>query len=318
MFGPGISVLAVSDTIIDVFQFLRRKELDTLQLLCKRFNAIVVKKLTMVCLRLLWSAKLSHSGVQRQFVLLMGEVGAKKLTRLPTGVDDEPAATTLLLNACRSSRVESLELYGTGALSVEFFDSLALSAPTISLKDLRFGNRTVPDDIPHDRVLRALRSFAELKRAMIVADRKDAILQNCLIRTCFKIGVSLVSNVPVPRDVTFGKCDIAVVEEALLEFSFGVCDDQYAMRERSLYVCFYKKTLKNDFLQRWIEKAEVTDCRHNLTLDIRSGVLLQDTDALQAYKQGGLAELNLRFRSVSGRRWAVTYGNGKIVFEIKH
>ncbi|KAH7705446.1 hypothetical protein AAVH_27347 [Aphelenchoides avenae] len=279
----------------------------------KRFNAIIVKKLTMVCLRLLSCAKMSRSGAQRHFVLLMGVVGTKKLTRLSTGVNDEPAATTLLLNACRSSRVESLELYGMAALGVDFFDALALSAPTIFLKNFGFGNRILPDDVPHDSVLRALRSFAELKTTTISpasVELPHSHLQICLIRSCFKIGVSLVTD-PLGDFMALGTSDTAAVEDALLEYCFGVCDEQYATRDRSLHLI--RQSLNKDFLRRWIERAEVTDCRHELTLDIAvwQRTPLQDTAALHAYKRGPQS-----FGSASGRHWAAHNSGRQIIFKV--
>lgn len=242
-----ILVFAINDVIIDVFQFVRRRELDTLQIVSVRFNAIVEKKLALVCLRLLNSAKISRSSTENQFVLIMRVFDAKKKTRLPTGVDDEAAATSLLLHACQSSRVDTLELYGTTPMDVAFFDSLALHAPTIFVKDFSIGEGTLSDSVPHDRVLRALQSFAELK--VVKSETiQGTHLPGCLIRTCFKAGVTLRS----PVFMLDNECDLAVVEDAMLEFSLGECDEQYATRERHLQV-YIRMPLNNDFLQRWIE-----------------------------------------------------------------
>ncbi|KAH7698569.1 hypothetical protein AAVH_34336, partial [Aphelenchoides avenae] len=242
-----VSVLAISDVIMDVFQFLPRKELDTLQIVSRRFSAIIERKLTLVCLRRLVCAKLSRCSAENQFVLLMNEVGSTKMTRFPTGVDDEAAAAALLLDACQSSSVGSIELIGTTPMDADFFDSLALSAPTIFVGEFCMGRRALSDGIPHDRVLQALQTFAELSRVKSYA-RKDANLHVCLVRTCLKVGVDLRSDEIVLRK----KYDTAVVEDALLEFCFGACDEQYAERDRFLCVKF-SKSLKTDFLQRWIE-----------------------------------------------------------------
>ncbi|KAH7719090.1 hypothetical protein AAVH_13419 [Aphelenchoides avenae] len=240
----GASVLAVSDLILDVFLFVRRKELDTLRIVSIRFNAVIETKMSMVCLRLLKSAKIQHG--KGGFVLHMEEVGVRKKTRLPTLVKDEAASTTLLLNACQSSRIECFELYGTTPLTAVFFDCLELHAPTIFLKEFCMGNRPLSGGLPHDRVLQALQAFAELSRAIISG--KDINLLNCLLRTCFKAGVDLDPHYIVLDEY----CD--TVENALLEFCFGACDERYTMRKRSLRVQF-NRSLKDDFLQRWIEAS---------------------------------------------------------------
>ncbi|KAH7693755.1 hypothetical protein AAVH_39205 [Aphelenchoides avenae] len=315
----GPSVLAISDVIIDVFHFVRRKELDTLQIVSIRFNAIVEEKISRVCLRMLNSAKISRCSAENQFMLVMDEVGSKKKTRLPTSVDDEAAATKLLFNACQSARVANIELYRTTPMSTDFFDSLALSAPTIFVNEFSMRNRTLSDDVADDKVLPALQSFAELKTVKTEAE-KDANLLGCLIRTCFKAGVKLRSDVLV-----IGKmCDTAVLENALLEFCFGACDEQYAMRDRFVDVQF-SKSLKSDFLQRWIEKAEVTECPHKLTLHVAfwGELLPQDTAALGAYKQSHNTKWESRFGSVSGRHWtAICSGDGDVCdwlnFKINH
>ncbi|KAH7719113.1 hypothetical protein AAVH_13442 [Aphelenchoides avenae] len=295
------SVLAISDLIIGVFLFVGRKELDTLQIVSRRFDAIVVNKMARVSLRLLKSAKMERSKAENQFVLIMDEFGVKKKTRLLTRTEDEAAATKLLLNACQSSRLDILQLSGTTPMNVDFFDALERCAPSIFLKDFCLGNRTLSDVVRYDKVLQVLQKFAEL--TTIDTTGKDLNLQNCLIRTCFKVGVT------VHRLVLDKKCDTTIVENALLEFCFGACDAPYAMRERFLEVEFTGSP-KSDFLQRWIEKVEVSNCRHKLTLHIgisQTEVLPQDTTALAAYKQNSQNDRELRFGSVSGRKWAATY-----------
>lgn len=240
-------MLAIDEQIVDVFRFVRRKELDTLQIVSRRFNAIVENNLTVVCLRVLKSATISRCSAQRQFVLVMDEVGSNKLTRLPTGVDDEAAANTLLLKACQSSRVDSLRLYGTTSMSADFFDSLALCAPTIFLKNFCMQKRTLSENVPHDRVLRVLQTFAELQ-CMLSTDEEDTNLQLCLLRSCFKADVTLDTHVHILDK----KCDIAIVEDAVMEFCFSACDDQFATRERSLRMQF-SKPMRTDFMQRWVE-----------------------------------------------------------------
>ncbi|KAH7707532.1 hypothetical protein AAVH_25231 [Aphelenchoides avenae] len=318
----GASVLAINEVIIDVFQFVRRQDLDTLQIVNRCFRAIVEKQLATVCLRLLKSVKISRKRAKRQFVLMCDEVGAKKLTRLPTGVHDMAAATTFLLDACQSSRLDSLPLYGMTYVNGHFFDSIALRAPTIFLKELRIGKRTFANGLPHDKVLRALQAFGKLETVKIEA-ANYAVLHDCLIRTCFKAGVRLVSD----GLVLDKKSEGVIAEKALLDFCFGACDEQYAMRDRFLSI-EVSKSLKSDFLQRWIGRAEVTDCRHKLTLDITfwQGPTSQDTSAVDAYKQEGQAGPDeVRFGSVSGRNWAVTcsehdhaIGSDRMNFKINH
>lgn len=70
--------------------FLPRKELDTLQIVSVRFNAIIEIRMSLVCLRLLKSAEIWRSKVENHFVLVMDEVGAKKRTRIPTGGTGSP------------------------------------------------------------------------------------------------------------------------------------------------------------------------------------------------------------------------------------
>lgn len=240
-----------------MFQFVGRKEPDTLQIVSVRFNAIVEKKLALVCLRQLEFASMSRCSAQRQFVLIMREVGAKKMTRLPTGVDNEGAATNALVNACRSSSVDSLQLYGKIPMNKDFFDSLALCAPSIFVKNFCLGKRTLDEGVEHEDVLRALQTFAELKAVTTEVgmhprdkrnenkEREKANLQGCLIRTCFKEGVTLV------RDELLLNINV-VVESALKEFCFGACDERYAERDRFLSVEL-SESPKSDFLQRWIE-----------------------------------------------------------------
>ncbi|KAH7709216.1 hypothetical protein AAVH_23506 [Aphelenchoides avenae] len=287
------SVLAISDVIIDVFQCLRRRDLDMLQIVSVHFNAIVEKKMALV-------------------------VGAGQ-TRLRTSVDDEAVAMTFLLNACRSSSVDSLGLFGTTPMGGQFFDALALSAPSIFLNEFRMGNRDLADGVAHDKVLRALHAFAELG-TVTTRTCEGVELQVCLIRTSFRAGVALVTD-----GLSLNKkFDIAIVENALLEFCFGGCDEQYAKRDRFLCVKM-SHSLKSDFLKRLIERAEVTDCRHKLTLDISfsQGLKPQDTRAMGGYKQDHQVEGERRFGSVSGRHWTSScgddgHGSEQVFFKINH
>ncbi|KAH7707529.1 hypothetical protein AAVH_25228 [Aphelenchoides avenae] len=329
----GASVLIqINDVIIDVFQFLRRRELDTLQVVSRRFDAIVQNNMSLVCLRQLKSAEMLRSGAK--FVLVMEKVGAKRKTRLRTGVIDEAAATMALLNACQSSRIERLELYGTTPLSGRFFDSLALCAPSIFLNHFCIGSRTLADGVADDKVLRALQTFAGLERVTSEA-WKDLKLQYCLMRCCFKASASLEVRLHESLFDEY-KCDPTAVENALLELCFGTCDEQYAKRERRLEISFPAPLESDDFLQRLIENAEVHTCRNKLTLDITtwdncnsqsaSVCMLQDTTDLDAYKKGGQFHGYMeeeRFASVSGRHWTVTYSvytsnTEYITFEINH
>lgn len=229
-----------------------------------------------VCLRLLKSAKIERRWAENQLVLIMDQVGTTRLTRFPTGSLDETAVTALLLDACRSSRLDCLQLYGTTPMGGELFDSLELRAPSIFLKNFCMGCRTLADGVPHDKVLQALQMFAELETATIGTAAKENNLQSCLIRTCFKVGVSIQPRTnrsdsrptrwvtaapprPVPHvQVLDKKCDNRDVENALMEFCFGACDERYATRERFLRMEL-SKSMKKDFLRRWIE---VRCCYH--------------------------------------------------------
>ncbi|KAH7721308.1 hypothetical protein AAVH_11162 [Aphelenchoides avenae] len=186
-------------------------------------------------------------------------------------------------------------------MSEHFLDSLALCAPSIFLKDFCLGTRNLADGVEHAKVLQALQAFAQLET---VKSGKCAgvELQACLIRTCFKTGVTLVTE----GLSLYKRFDAAIAENALMEFSFGGCDEQHAERDR--FLC----------------RAEVTDCRHKLTLDISisQGLKPQDTRALDGYKQDQQVEGERRFGSVSGRNWTATYryhpgsGSGSIKFKI--
>lgn len=207
--------------------------------------------MTRACLRQLKSARITESAIRREFVLVIKDVGAKTYSRLGwhyTGVDDEASATGLLLNACQSSRLEELQLYGSTPMSVDFFESLALLAPTMFIKHFQLGKRGLADDVADARVLRALQSFAELKT--IDFSHKIFGLQRCLLRNGFKAGV------PLNRSLQFIGSYTDDVQDALLEFSFAACDEQYAERERSLKVERFGSR-KNNFLQRWIEVNDV-------------------------------------------------------------
>lgn len=83
--------------------------------------------MTLVFLLLLKSAQIQRG--RGGFVLHMEEVGVRKKTRLPTLVKDKAAATTFLLHAFLSSRLERFEPYGTAPLTAAFLDC----APTIFL-----------------------------------------------------------------------------------------------------------------------------------------------------------------------------------------
>ncbi|KAH7709214.1 hypothetical protein AAVH_23504 [Aphelenchoides avenae] len=320
----GASMLIqVNDVVIDVFTCLSRKELDTLQIASRRFNAVVQNNMSLVCLRLLKSAEMLRSG--SKFVLIMKEVGAMKKTHLCTGITDEATATTLLLNACQSSRVQRLALYGTTPMSEHFFDSLALCARSVFLRDFCIGSRTLADGVADDAVLRALLTFAGLDR--VTSDAWiDLQLQYCLMRTCFKAGSSLAVDLH-PSLFDLYKCDLTALENALMEFCFSTCDEQYATRQRLLCISFPERMESDDFLRRWIEKAEAHNCRHKLTMYISAhGCMLQDTTSLDAYKiyhQFNAHREAVRFASVSGRHWAATYScytstTEDIAFEINH
>lgn len=129
-------------------------------------------------------------------------------------------------------------------MSADFFHSLALNAPSIHVNDLCLGRRTLDEGVDDQEVLLALQSFGGLKTVEIEAE-DDANLHLCLIRICFKAGVKLISDESVLED----NC---VVENALLEYCFGVCDEPHDVRERSLRVQLYV-SLESDFLKRWIE-----------------------------------------------------------------
>lgn len=231
-----------------MFEFVRREELDALQIVTRLFSAIIEDKMKLKCLRRLNSAKIERSKADNQFMLVMDEFGANKNTRLPTSVDNEAAAMTLLLDACRSSCLHTLYLYGTTPISEHFLDSLEQRAPTIFLNTFYMGNRILAEGVTHHKVLRVLKAFAELKTTIVNTAWKYTNLQDCLIRNGFKAGVSLLSSGPI-LDKTL---DTAIVEEAFLEFSFGACDERYAARERVLRMSFHK-SLRSDFLRRWIQ-----------------------------------------------------------------
>ncbi|KAH7694117.1 hypothetical protein AAVH_38842, partial [Aphelenchoides avenae] len=164
-------------------------------------------------------------------------------------------------------------------MSVDFFDSLAVLAPTIFVKNFCLGKRALDENVDDEEVLRALQAFAGLKTL-----KSDAGIHPLDKRNEKKekgAGVTLVFG-------ELGLNNNVVTQNALMEYCFGACDEQYAERDRFLSVEFLE-SLKRDFLKRWIEKAEATVCRHKLTLDISiyQGFMPQDTAALDRYKHDG-------------------------------
>ncbi|KAH7721229.1 hypothetical protein AAVH_11326 [Aphelenchoides avenae] len=295
-----VSVLAVDDVIIDVLKCTSRKELDMLQLVSQRFNAIILSKMVLLCLRQLRRAKLVHHPLGKNFSLVFDEDESFRVTknhRFPVGIDDETIATTALLNACRSSKLECLELYcvrDTVPLDTAFFDNLAQCAPAILLKTFCNGSRKVAARVPHDSVLQALKAFAELGSVKITTAMKN----------------------PCPSAVCFDKSDEgAVVKNTLMEFCFGECDDQYATRDRSLRA--QAPTLERDFLKEWIERAEIVTCRHKLTVHVTC-VLPQELSDIDVVKrQGeGYAENKVYFEGTRGRRWAAAYNTTYMTLEL--
>lgn len=95
-----------SDPLLDVLAFLRRSELDTLELVDVRFHDLIMNSMSMLCLRRLSYAGLLLRGSERLFFLDICVDGASKNNRFPTGAKDENDAFNKLLNACRSSKVK--------------------------------------------------------------------------------------------------------------------------------------------------------------------------------------------------------------------
>ncbi|KAH7706475.1 hypothetical protein AAVH_26296 [Aphelenchoides avenae] len=149
----------------------------------------------------------------------MTEVGAKKkicfcrttylgngddpVMSLPTDVDEEAVATTLLLDACRYSRLKSIRLYGTTPMNADFFAALEQRAPSIFFKKFYTGSRTLADG------------------KLTITAGKHVDLLNYLICTCLKVGVTFVSHWTIGLVKKLGS---AIIENALLEFSFGDCE----------------------------------------------------------------------------------------------
>lgn len=253
-----MSVMALDDVIIDVLKFTYRKELDTMQLANRRCNAIILDKMVLLCLRQLRSAKLVRDPGSKEFTLGLDEVGATKKHRFPLDVSVEAVATAALLNACRSSKLERLELYGvrdSAPLDTAFFGSMAQYAPAIVLNTLYTGSSKVAACVPHDSVLQALSAFAELDSVKIGMTLGNSGLMLCLVRSCFKMGINFDGDHRDYRGhyraVTFDQSDDgALVKESLMEFCFRECDDRFATRDRSLTAC--APTLQRGFLRLWI------------------------------------------------------------------
>lgn len=64
-----MTILVLSDLIFDVFTFLRRKELDMLQAVNRRFNDVILRKMTLLCLRHIRHGEIEPSAKLNQYLL---------------------------------------------------------------------------------------------------------------------------------------------------------------------------------------------------------------------------------------------------------
>lgn len=97
------------------------------------------------------------------------------------------------------------------------------------------------------QMLQLLQAFGRLKTVKSSAGQ-DANLQCVLMRSCFKAGVNLRPAV-LALDEEY---DTTNLEESLMEFSFGACNEQHATQERFMELEL-SRALNNTFMQRWIE-----------------------------------------------------------------
>lgn len=178
----------------------------------------------------------------------MGTDGGHK-TWIPTGESDECEAFAQLLDRCRSSYVECLEMYGRTPIQTAHLDALARYASLIRLETLRLGGRSL-SKVTHQSVLRALGAFAELKSVGIVPEHCEPDMLNFLVR-CGHIFDPVFYKKSNYGFLTWNWLDVCLEEATLLQFSFGASEERYASRERHLKarIC----SLSSLFLKRWIE-----------------------------------------------------------------
>lgn len=244
-----------SDALLDVFAFLSRSELDTLQLVNASFDVIIEGKMQLICVRRVARAAMHCRTPGRVFVLTITLEGARKEIRFSTGVIDECAAFVQLLSACRSSRVELLEMYGDTPLTEAHVDAVFRHAPYILMGNFRLGARALPESVSNDSFLQILDSFAEMRKVDIAPDFYTAEMQRFLVRRGFMFQVGFCAKFRGSYDILRWEPKCSVDDETLLHFSFAECDGRWATRWRRLSLS--SSDLTPDFLQRWIKVTSV-------------------------------------------------------------
>lgn len=196
-----------------------------------------------VCIRQLYSVGVKRCPTRKEYIVVAKPEGAKK-TELPTGVSRKCDAFPLLLRVCRNAFVENMDMYGSTAVTSTDLDAMAEHGRFIRLDTLYVGIKELAEDAPTEKLLSALQSFAALKEISFAPHKTAPRMQNCLVANAHRFGVSLEKD-------ERGSDGCAISEEALMEYSFGACDENCPACERRF--SFYRAHLDPLFLQRWIE-----------------------------------------------------------------
>ncbi|KAH7712196.1 VAP1 protein [Aphelenchoides avenae] len=327
-----------SDALLDVFAFLSRSELDTLQLVNASFDVIIEGKMQLICVRRVARAAMHCRTPGRVFVLTITLEGARKEIRFSTGVIDECAAFVQLLSACRSSRVELLEMYGDTPLTEAHVDAVFRHAPYILMGNFRLGARALPESVSNDSFLQILDSFAEMRKVDIAPDFYTAEMQRFLVRRGFMFQVGFCAKFRGSYDILRWEPKCSVDDETLLHFSFAECDGRWATRWRRLSLS--SSDLTPDFLQRWIKKIimlykidntcfparhrfgirrkqKKPSCLHQLFLYM-GRVIAQNLHGLDVYRSDdGNDRRRKVYHSKTGRPWTVIYYYDDLKFTIR-
>lgn len=240
-----------SDPLMDIFAFLSRHDLDVLQLVDARFNAVVATRMNATCFRRLSSAEVKRSNDRKQYVVVVkfGRERKEKGVELPIGVTAKSDAFDLLLRACRNAFVQQLNLYGTAPIGSADLDAMARHAPLIRLNTLFLGSKELAADIPSESVFNALNCFAALEKVIFLPSAETPRMQNWLLSNAHRLGVA------IEMDRRGRAVCPPIDEESLMQYCFGVCAENCGACTRRLYNDNVK--LSPLFLQRWIEVRAV-------------------------------------------------------------
>lgn len=221
-----------SDPLVDIFALLSRYDLNVVQLVAVRFNAVVLERMNSVCLRTILSAFLGRCGTSKKYAVVLITPGAEK--NVPLTLPSRASARSEgvgLLRACSNSIVGTFHIRSAIPFTTENLDEVTRYGRHVFVNTLSLGVNGLPADVPQEHLLLALGFFGSLKKISFALKNRSTNLQNCLFRIAHKLHVSL-SICELVLEIPTG---FLVDEESLLQYCFGPCSGNCPACERRLW-----------------------------------------------------------------------------------